>query len=356
MTLTDERFPAWFENVELEPASFRLSALREASETLAERLPARHAIDLVTYAMGRRSVQAFQVVVTAVSAHDRSFAPAADDLEPRLVAAAAVARVLERAGEDAAAAAGAVLSGEFAGLSSPLAELPALARAAIAERFRRARTRIPAPSLDVLGRIEGETAVGTEYMPPEAAIRRLREESVALARELQSAITTLGQRFDARLDAADEELDILWWAFSAPPAMVERGRWDEPSESAAASLLRAGLELAARHRRGGEVPSAREILRRVLGPLANDEFAISDVVEGTAAVSLDPVEPNALLPILTSAGEYLAFREAELISFGGERSWIDSCLRYGVDPSLRHQGEEIAAQTLRELLLARAMR
>ena len=94
----------------------------------------------------------------------------------------------------------------------------------------------------------------------------------------------------------------------------------------------------------------------MLGPLGAEEFSIAEVVSAAAEqVPLDAVTPGPLLPILTSCAEYLAFEGAELIAFQGEQSWMNSAGRYGVDPTLRRQGDEIAAQTLRELLLARAV-
>jgi hypothetical protein len=345
MTVLAERFPDWVESVELLPGSDRVSALRGAAETLGAGLRPRAVLDLVAYAVGRDSPAAFMSVSAAVSASDPSFAAAAADLEPRLVASAAVARALENDDDTAAIVAGAVLSAEFAGLHAPVVELPALARAAQARRFGRVRERVAVPRIDL-----GRTAV--EIPNPHAAPWRSGDEAdrrtggaEPLTEQLTRILAGLAERFETRLDAADEELDVLWWAFSAH---------DEPAagwgETASADVfLRAGRELADRHRFNAEIPTARAILRRVLGPRGDEEYVLADAIAAAGGrVELDSAPPGPLLPILTANAAYIAA--------GGDPGWIDAAAARGVDARIRRRGEEIAAQTLRELLLVGAMR
>ncbi len=88
----------------------------------------------------------------------------------------------------------------------------------------------------------------------------------------------------------------------------------------------------------------------------SEEFSLAEVVSAAAGqVDLDQPSPGPLLPILTSCAEYLAFKDTESTGFQGEEAWVISAGRYGVDPTIRRSGDEIAAQTLRELLLARAL-
>ena len=352
MTVLDERFTRWFESVELEPASKRFGALREASEAVGARLQLGAALDLVAYAAGRSSASAFDAVRAAVSETDRTFSAAAGDLEPRLVAAAAVARVLESDDDTAAVVAGAVLSAEFAGLQFAVEELPQLARAALASRFRRLRERAEIPRVQFESLFD-DVPDGRFIQPGEQA-GQLVTATRTLAAELTTTLALLGQRFEMRLDAADEELNILWWAFAARNTDNDRG-WGDRSSSPE-TLLRIGRELADRHRFNAEIPSAREILGSVLGPLASEVYALADVVTVAAEqVNFDEVRPGPLLPILTSCAEYLAFKDAEFVAFRDEYSWMNSAGRYGVDPTITRRGDEIAAQTLRELLLARAL-
>ena len=355
MTVLDDRFPHWFESVELEPASERYDALCEAAETVARSLGPAAALNLVTYAMGRDSAPAFEAVHAAVSAQDRTFAAAAGDLEPRLLAAAALARVLENNDRAAAVVAGAVLSAEFAGLRSPVEELPQLARAALTNRFRglRGRVEVPAEQLEnIFNDLPRVTADRPAHSGEEVGL--LRAATGTVAERLIGTLATFGQRVDTRLDAADEELDILWWAFAAQ-GTDNAMRWAGlPGPDA---LLRTGLELADRHRFEFEVPSAQEILCRVLGPLASEEYSLLEVVAGSAdQVALDSARPGPLFPILTSCAECLAAAaDPAPGAFPGDNSWVDSAGRHGVDPTIRRRGDEIAAQTMREVLLARAL-
>lgn len=336
-----ERFPRWVESVELLPASARYSALQHAAESLGSGLTGPAAIDLVAYAVGRDGGQAFERVRAAVSAGDPSFAAAADDLEPRLVASAAVARALENDDDSASVVAGAVLSAEFSGLRSPVVELSALARAAQATRFRSLRKREPMPRTEFAALFNALPAFSSEAVRPGDGLERLASATTSLAQQLERAVGALGQRFESRLDAADEEIDVLWWAFSAPPGgTAERQTPD--------ALLRAGLELADRHRFRSEIPTAREILRRVLGAQADTDHQLAEVVAGAGGrVPLDEAPAGPLFPVLTC--------NAACVALQGEGEWVAAAGRLGVDPTIHRRGDEIAAQTLRELLLVRSI-
>ena len=133
-------------------------------------------------------------------------------------------------------------------------------------------------------------------------------------------------------------------------------RWGDLVDGSEA-LLRTGRELADRHRFHAEIPSARELARRVLGPLAEEEFALAEVVPaGAGHVAVEGLAGEPLLPVLTCAAAFLAVGEESTdFSFEAGSGWVESARSHGVDPTMRHRGAEIAAQTLRELLLARAL-
>lgn len=348
MTVLDERFPRWMETIELEPTpGRRFAALREAADAVGSTVDPRTAFGLVEYAVGLGSDVAFHVVVTAVSEHDRTFSAAATDLEPRLVASAALARMLEGSGLPSAVAAGALLSAEFAGLASPVDELPALARAAVVRRFETLRGRLePVPF--------GRTRTESSFRAPPGTVG-------ALADDFTRRLALLEQRMQTRLDAAHEELDILWWAMGAR-AVDEDLRWR--ARDSTEVLLRTGRELAARHRFHSELPSAIELLQRVLGPLAEEEHTLVEVVPAAAEevaaagikhVTAAGIQSGPLLPILTSAAAYLAGGDDDLFSFDADSSWIESARSHDVDPTISRRGDAIALQTTRELLLAAAL-
>ncbi len=346
MAVLVERFPEWAENVELLSGGERLRALRSAAESLGADLAPPSVLELAEYAVGHPSGASFAMVAEAVAGADPSFAAAAADLEPRLVAAAALARALENDDDTAAIVAGAVLSAEFAGLATPIPELPALARAAQGRRFARVREREPMPVIEFERTVvEPPEPVDGVWRTDSKPIDRLAAATAKLAEELSRVMADVAERFETRLDAADEELDVLWWAFSSVGGELGRD-WRDPYSPDA--LLRVGRELADRHRFNAEIPSARELLRRVLGARAEDEYDLSEVLIAAAGrVELDRVAPSPLLPILTANA---AFLEVE-----GERSWVSVASDRGVDVTIRRRGEEIALQTLRELLLVGAV-
>jgi hypothetical protein len=345
MTLVDERFPRWMAAIELEPTtSRRSSALRAAAESIGSSLDPHTAFALVEYAVGLSHGDVFDTVADAVAANDGSFTAAAADLEPRLVASAALACALERLDDAAAVVAGALLSAQFAGLSSPVEELPELARAALAGRFQQLRSRVPPP--------RGES-VPSE---PDAGepTRSAQASADGLLESLTRRIAALEQHFGTRIDATNEELDLLWWAQAAQPS-DERLRWGDPVSVAA--VLRTGRELADRHRFGGEIPSALQLARRALGALAEEDFALADVVPaGAEHVAVHGLAGEPLLPVLTCAAACLAAgAESPDFSFEIAGDWVADARSHGVDPSMTRRGDEIATQTLRELLLARAL-
>ena len=345
MTLVDARFPRWMAAIELEPTtSRRLGALRAAAESVGSGLDPHAAFALVEYAVGLSHGDAFDTVATAVAANDGSFTAAASDLEPRLVASAALARALERLDDSAAIVAGALLSAQFAGLSSPVEELPALARAALAGRFQKLRSRVPPPRLE---------PVPSEPRADEPT-RSAQASPDALVESLTRRIAALEQHFGRRIDAANEELDLLWWAQGEQPS-DERLRWG--GRDSFAAVLRTGRELADRHRFRAEIPSALELARRVLGALAEEELALADVVPaGAEHVAVHGLAGEPLLPVLTCAAAYRAAGEEPAdFSFEVGDDWVADARSHGVDPSMTRRGDEIATQTLRELLLARAL-
>jgi len=209
MTVLAERFPRWVKSVELLPASARFTALHRAADATGSSLEPAGALDLVTYAVGREADGAFRAICAAVLAHDPSFTAGAADLEPRLVASGAIARALENDDAIAAIVAGAVLSAEFSGLFSPVVELPALARATQARRFRRLRDRVSLPRLELEAIFKALPNFAGDGWRAAEAVDHLARATKTLSERLDAILGGLAQRFEARLDAADEELDVL---------------------------------------------------------------------------------------------------------------------------------------------------
>jgi hypothetical protein len=346
MAVLVDRFSRWVESVELVPASPRYDALRGAAEAIGAGLDGAGAIDLVTYAVGGESEQAFATVTAAVAARDPSFSARAPDLEPHLVASAALARALEDDTLTAAIIAGAVRCAEFVRLYSPVLELPQLAAAAQARRYRSLRERAAIPAIELESIFDELPNFAIDGWRGPEGVDRLAEATRTLAERVQNALTKLGARFEARLDAADEELDVLWWAFSAHGEGSGSG-WN--GSYSPDVLLQAGVELADRHRFLAEIPTSPEILRRALGPRGEEEYVLAEVIAAAAqTVQLDAAAvAGPLFPILTSTAACLALE--------GNGEWVAAAGRLGVDATMTRRGHEIAAQAARELLLVRAL-
>ncbi len=171
-------------------------------------------------------------------------AGAAADLEPHLVATAALASVLEGDGDAAAVVAGAVLSAECAGLSSPVEELPQLARATLASRFRGLRDRVTVADVMLEDLFSGVLDLGYGTPRPGEQVDLLLAATKALAERFTTTLGILGQRFEMRLAAADEEVDVLGGRLRRP-ARTTACAGESPR---ARGLLGIGIELADRHR------------------------------------------------------------------------------------------------------------
>ena len=310
MAVLAERFPDWVESVELLPGSdTRVRAARTRPRRSGRGFGPPAVLELVAYAAGRDGARAFERVSDAVSASDPSFAAAAADLEPRLVASAAVARALENDDDD---------RGDRRRQPSSRPSSPACTRRSWSCRRWPARRR-PGASTDVrerVSRCRGSSSAGgcsrtcrTSHAAAGAAVEAADRAGARDQDGLTGAADADHRRASRSasrraLDAADEELDVLWWAFAAHG---ERGRgWSEAPHDPT-RFLRAGRELADRHRFNAEIPTARAILRRVLGPRGEEEYVLADASRPQAAASSwTAPPPGPLFPVLTANAACLA--------------------------------------------------
>ena len=135
----------------------------------------------------------------------------------------------------------------------------------------------------------------------------------------------------ARLDTADEELELLWWAFSGYSELA-KNRWADLAPEAAALLC--GLEFGSKLAFEIELPSTGALLARLLGPNIKEPVALATAVEA-AATFLGEMELPAghpLLPILSSLSEHRVLH--------GKPSWKGSVERWNIDPG--HSTEQLA--------------
>jgi hypothetical protein len=150
-----------------------------------------------------------------------------------------------------------------------------------------------------------------------------------------------------RLMANDEELDLLWWAFSGMSERAHR-QWSSISANASKALL-AGMEMAKLTTFEVPLPSSRSLLARVLGKSASSIASIQDAVTGEL-LDWSPDSTSSghrLLPVLSCV--------EELIALSGDAAWSSSVKRWGIDTARQSELVDLSLQTLREVLITRAI-
>ena len=162
-------------------------------------------------------------------------------------------------------------------------------------------------------------------------IQLLRTATEELAGELQTHQHSYADVLAARLDAADEELELLWWAFSDYSALAH-DRWAHLGSPEAALLC--GIEFGNKLEFEVELPSTEALLARLLGPDIKEPVALATAVEAAASFldSMKLPDGHPLLPILSCISEYRALH--------GKPSWQGSVDRWDIDPG--HSVEKLA--------------
>ena len=338
------RLPVWLRAVELEPNGGRLVAIESSAIHLGKTLSGRDVLDMTLLAHGRSQGNAFEVLNGSVREHDPTFGCRADDLESRIAAGAAVSALLVNESKSASVAAQAILSAKWVGLSPAVPELPELAVATTRRRSEMLRMRRSLPSTPARQDFFRDVAkTWMEVNEDEAAtyreLQRLAKAAQVMANKLQAHQHSYSDVLAARLDAADEELNVLWWAFSGY-SELGKNTWARLAPETAALLC--GIELGNKLAFEIELPSTEALITRLLGPDVKEPVSLVKAVEGAAAVleSLELPAGHPLLPILSSISEHRALH--------GNPSWRGSVDRWKIDPD--HSAEKLAfaCQAVRE--------
>jgi hypothetical protein len=340
-----ERLASWPRPVDLEPGGARQAAIAKAAQDLVDS-NGRQVLDMITLAFGREALAAYERLKASITDADPTFGGEPNDLETRIAACASVAAML-RSKTLAGIAGGGVLSAHWQGLPSPVAELPELAHAALVTASEEARRRLdPSGSVD---RVKGfaDLAVPADGNP--ATNQQLHDAIAATATANEQIVTALkgvSMAITVRLAAADEELDVLWWAFSAVSEIASRP-WTELEAQDAAVF--AGVELSRHVRFRIEIPSTVALFQRVLGRHASDDVELASSLARTWQHLGDVKTPDGhqLLPVLSALSEIRALQ--------GAPAWQQSVTRWGIDAAKASSALDLAHQVVREQLIARWM-
>jgi len=163
--------------------------------------------------------------------------------------------------------------------------------------------------------------------------------------QIDGTFTTLNKRVEARLAASDEELDLLWWAFSGHSELMNKPYSKFSSDGSL--VLAIAFELAGQVTFPVQPEATRALLDRLLGTKATHSITLAAAVNAAKALQLTlPVfNKQRLLPVLSS------LQEAEELDW--KAAWKESVGRWSIDADLASSCLDLAEQVVRELLLTR---
>ncbi len=344
---SSEQLSRWLREVQLEPGGARQAAIEEASTLLAKSLAGGDVLDMVLLAHGHERGTAFGQLSNAIRGSDETFGGRPDDLDSKIAACATVAAVLAGNSKSASIASQGVRSAQWLGLAPAVSDLPDLGHSSAARRseaLRGRRTKWPAIGDDEFKGVPKFDAEGQEGQPAtQQDLRKLRDASAGATRALRMGQQSLLRALSARLAAADEELDLLWWAFTGYSELAHKP-WAEVMPEAAPVLC--GIEFAQKLRFELEIPSTEALLARMLGGGSDDTIELATSVESAGRLVASTALPDGhpLLPVLSSISEFRAL--------DGDESWKGSVGRWEIVPTHNTTRLALALQCARECVLS----
>lgn len=247
--LLEQRFEDWYRGVSIDLTGNLLQARREAVESMSENIDPSRVLSIVAFAHGRREFgdDLIEWITEHGQTSDPEFAPRPDNVEPRVMAACAIAHHLatNSGGELASAISLSILSAAFRGFKTAARSqnLPTVARRHLEVAFEAKRQGPSAVSaVKKLNAAFRESELGD---PPSSG-----GGDSGLAQwlaYLKSATETLAARHDAlrrslgRLTEVNQQgLDQVGWLLDDFCELGDRP-WSEMKEAA---ILLSGAELA----------------------------------------------------------------------------------------------------------------
>jgi hypothetical protein len=248
--------------------------------------------------------------------HDGAFPSEGHDGELRALSSAALVALLAN-GVDAVSSVAAfgVLAADFNGWTSPAATLPELARGSLRRRGTEARRRDDLPEVraaTVTGKLASIKDV--QWTAPMEAHPHIEAQASAL-RSLARLTEQLVSAVEARQDAHDEEVDLLWWAVNGRDA---QGRPWGPMPLGLRIAL-AAYEAADKTRFIPGPESIETLILRAVGE-TDEEALVTEVIAQAASgweeARQSPAEQRGpLLPLLSAL--------SEAVEMEGNDSWVE---------------------------------
>jgi hypothetical protein len=253
-----------------------------------------------------------------VRATDSTFVLDGKDALLSHLAAAGIATALTHSNDNRRLLALLVQSAEFAGMKPSIGALSALADDAAQEVSRAGRQRnAPSTSLGTavakILKDAGSTA-GADIQDWDVVSTHLGARDKAL-QEIAKQADQLATQVANRLDLADEEMDILWWSYSARSSSLGE-TWSDIKPPERRAVI-AAAELRELARKSPSLPGCRSLLALALGNDAREATSIGDLAG--AVVDADLLKQSGvrspLLPIASCA-------DARLEMGGDDDTWV----------------------------------
>ncbi len=355
--LLERRFEDWYRGVSIDLTGDLLQARREAVESMSEDIVRSRVLSIVAFAHGRREFgdELIEWITGHGQASDPAFAPRPDNVEPRVMAACAIANYLatNSGGDLTSVISLSIISAAFRGYKTAARSqnLPTLARRHLELAFETQRQRPSAISaVKKLNAAFRETELGDP--PSSGGGESGLDQWLAY---LKSATDTLATRQDALrrnlarfAEVNQQGLDQVGWLLDDFCELGDRP-WSQMKEAA---ILVSGAELA----EISPVPSigqAEVMVRSTLVKAGRDPSSkikfLDAVNRGGPHLSIWPEgHAHQLLPIAASID---AWREKR-----GRSGWRGSAkeLRGGGEIALKTEAE-IADQAFREYRIIAAL-
>jgi hypothetical protein len=341
------RIAGWIRDIELDPEATRHDAILAAAQSLVGDITPSDVLDLVLLAHGEEAPNASSRVSQALRAQEDAWVVRPGDRIEYLTAATSVGLAMEGEAPSAIPFALATESAGFVGLKATVGDLPTLARDCLTRSSEELRAR--SPLVAVSPDIRGAFADNVGPIPEGQAANT--DQLAALTKAASSASTRVANvtskllpALNRRLNAADEELNILWWVFGAYSDSAEKPFEDVEDEALGCV---AGIEFASLLRERCPLPSTKGILSRVMGERGDFALDLTQAVPATVKLVghewVPDTDGHRLLPFLSSVKEYA--------SLSGKVAWKESVSRWKIRPKQASSSLKLGEHVMHELLL-----
>jgi hypothetical protein len=343
--MNDEMAAKWLRAVELDTSGPRLAAVTAAATQYPDSADVKSVVALTELAAGLESDPGFHAVSTAVRAGDATFACGPKDLETRLIAAIMLAALMETDSNNATMACQTILSADWRGDSLAHAELSDLASQHLVRRSeaQRGRPKIASGFDGKAGSALVNKIAEDDGAATHTELRAIASALQTVSSNLTRGLPRLEAQLSERLKSNEEELDLLWWAFSGNSADSGEA-WDDIEDSGRL-VTRLAFEFERLTVWYSEPRSTHQILRRLLKGRTAESISLADLASAAPTdLELPLAQQCSLLPVLSCIHEH---RE-----FNGDDAWKASVRRWHVDALHTSSALETCLQLIREILIA----